>query len=195
MLLVALTIPHFFYCSHTEAECCKWPRNNLRAILSLVLSVLLFERSHRNQAWPLAGVNGQVGRGQSVNLVTYDIVFFQCMNILNGSSGTMLPHWLQGSSILLCFYCACVKKCWKIAAILGRKSCRTVMTSSSSIIFSSTETPRTNHYQKEDTNHCHLDCPNSIFSLLMRYRYFSLEYWTDIISMQRIQTFITYFVV
>lgn len=77
MLLVTLTITHFFYCNHPEAECRKWPRNNLRAIFSLVLSLLhlLFESSHRNQAWPLAGVNRQVGRGQSVNLVT-DVFFF-----------------------------------------------------------------------------------------------------------------------
>lgn len=78
MLLVALTITRFFYCNHPEAESHKWQRNNFRAIFSLVLFLLLllFEWSHRNQAWPLASVNEQVGRGQSVNLVAYDIVFF-----------------------------------------------------------------------------------------------------------------------
>lgn len=51
-------------------------KTNLKAVFSLLFLLLLFERSHRNQAWPPASVNGEVGRGQNVNLVTCDIPFF-----------------------------------------------------------------------------------------------------------------------
>lgn len=100
MLHVALTITCFFYCNHPAAQRRKLPKTNMRDIFSLLL---LLERSHRNQAWLPASMDGQVGRGQSVNLVTYDIRFFQCANILKHPRGQCCLIWLQGGSILLCF--------------------------------------------------------------------------------------------